>query len=134
MAHDQQAEDSQAVQPDARVAGAAAHWGYRFTSNGTDYGDFTATLARIGRWADWCREWGVTASHYEQLAEAAEEAGQRETANGAWRGGAPRLALGQVRLRGRPRPAARSLRTLRRLLSKGRRRADPARGAGAHPL
>jgi dipeptidyl aminopeptidase/acylaminoacyl peptidase len=84
MAHDQQAEDSQGVQPDPRVAGAAAHWGYRFTSNGTDYGDFTATLARISRWADWCREWGVTATHYEQLAEAAEDAGQQQTAAGAW--------------------------------------------------
>lgn len=84
MAHDQQAADSQAGQPDPRVAGAAAHWGYRFTSNGTDYGDFTATLARITRWADWCREWGVTATHYEQLAEAAEGAGQRQTAVGAW--------------------------------------------------
>jgi dienelactone hydrolase len=79
MGHDQSAP------PDARVAAAAAHWGYRFTANGTDYGDFTATLARIGRWADWCREWGVTASRYEQLAEAAEDAGHRETANGAWR-------------------------------------------------
>jgi dipeptidyl aminopeptidase/acylaminoacyl peptidase len=79
MGHDQPAA------PDARVAAAAAHWGYRFTSNGTDYDDFTATLARIGPWADWCREWGVTASHYEQLAEAAEGAGQQETANGAWR-------------------------------------------------
>ncbi len=75
----------QPAAPDARVAAAAAHWGYRFTANGTDYGDFTATLARIGRWADWCREWGVTASHYEQLAAAAEDAGQPETANGAWR-------------------------------------------------
>jgi dipeptidyl aminopeptidase/acylaminoacyl peptidase len=84
MAHDQQAEDPQAAPPDARVAGAAAHWGYRFTSNGTDYGDFTATLARISRWADWCREWGVTATHYEQLAEAAEDAGQPQTAAGAW--------------------------------------------------
>jgi dipeptidyl aminopeptidase/acylaminoacyl peptidase len=84
MAHDQQAEDSQGVQPDPRVAGAAAHWCYRFTSNGTDYGDFTATLARISRWADWCREWGVTATHYEQLAEAAEDAGQQQTAAGAW--------------------------------------------------
>ena len=79
MGHDQPAA------PDARVAAAAAHWGYRFTSNGTDYGDFTATLARIGRWEDWCREWGVTASRYEQLAEAAEDAGHQETANGAWR-------------------------------------------------
>jgi dienelactone hydrolase len=79
MSHDQPAA------PDARVAAAAAHWAYRFTSNGTDYGDFTATLARIGRWEDWCREWGVTASRYEQLAEAAEDAGHQETANGAWR-------------------------------------------------
>ena len=79
MAHDQ------ANSTDARVAAAAAHWGYRFTSNGTDYGDFTATLARITRWDDWCREWGNTAAHYEQLAEAADDAGQRETAAGAWR-------------------------------------------------
>ncbi|MGH3247381.1 MAG: alpha/beta hydrolase family protein, partial [Trebonia sp.] len=84
MAHDQQAEDSSGTEPDARVAGAAAHWGYRFTSNGTDYGDFTATLARITRWADWCREWGVTATRYEQLAEAAQDAGQHQTAAGAW--------------------------------------------------
>ena len=80
MAHDQQAEETK----DARVAGAAAHWGYRFTANGTDYGDFTATLARITQWADWCREWGVTAAHYEQLAAAAEDAGQLKTAAGAW--------------------------------------------------
>ena len=80
MAHDEQAEETK----DARVAGAAAHWGYRFTSNVTDYGDFTATLARITRWADWCREWGVTASHYEQLAEAAEDDGRLPTAVGAW--------------------------------------------------
>jgi 2,6-dihydroxypseudooxynicotine hydrolase len=77
MGHDQQT--------DARVADAAAHWGYRFTSNGTDYADFTATLARITRWEDWCREWGVTAAHYEQLAEEAEYAGRKETAAGAWR-------------------------------------------------
>src|ERR1700756_5130552 len=90
MAHDQQGEHSDRTEstkeakPDARVAGAAAHWGYRFTSNGTDYADFTATLARISRWADWCREWGVTATHYEQLAEAAQDAGQQQTATGAW--------------------------------------------------
>jgi dipeptidyl aminopeptidase/acylaminoacyl peptidase len=71
--------------PDARVATAASHWGYRFTSNGTDYGDFTATMARITRWDDWCREWGSTAAHYEQLAEAAEDAGHAATAAGAWR-------------------------------------------------
>src|ERR1700733_10370394 len=83
MAHDQQA-GSQDTKPDARVATAAAHWGNRFTSNGTDYGDFAATLARITSWADWCREWGVTATRYEQLAEAAEDAVQPQTAVGAW--------------------------------------------------
>ena len=76
MAHDHR---------DARVAAAAAHWGFRFTSNGTDYGDFTATLSRITRWDDWCREWGHTALHYEQLAESAEDIGHHETASGAWR-------------------------------------------------
>src|ERR1700733_11789248 len=84
MAHEQQAADTSQPEPDARVAVALAQWGYRFTSNGTDYADFTATLARITRWADWCREWGVTATRYEQLAEAADDAGQRETAAGAW--------------------------------------------------
>jgi dipeptidyl aminopeptidase/acylaminoacyl peptidase len=82
MGQDQQV---QPAAPDARVADAAAHWSNRFTSNGTDYGDFTATLARITRWDDWCREWGVTATHYEQLAEAAEDAGHPTTAAGAWR-------------------------------------------------
>src|ERR1700691_3275040 len=84
MANDQPGSDAQDATPDARVAAAAAHWGYRFTANGTDYGDFTATLGRITRWADWCREWGVTATRYEQLAEAAEDAGQAVTAVGAW--------------------------------------------------
>src|SRR5579862_9294737 len=74
MAHEQQATDTSQAKPDARVAVALAQWGNRFT----------ATLARITRWADWCREWGVTAAHYEQLAEAAEDAGQRQTAAGAW--------------------------------------------------
>jgi dipeptidyl aminopeptidase/acylaminoacyl peptidase len=72
-------------QPDERVAAAAAHWGARFTANGTDYGDFTATMSRITRWDDWCREWGNTALRYEQLAESAEDAGHLETAAGAWR-------------------------------------------------
>jgi dipeptidyl aminopeptidase/acylaminoacyl peptidase len=75
MAHDQ---------PDERVATAAAHWGARFTANGTDYGDFIATMSRITRWDDWCREWGNTALRYEGLAASAEDAGHHETAAGAW--------------------------------------------------
>lgn len=73
-----------ADQPDARVAAAAAHWANRFVANGTDYGDFQATLGRIARWDDWCREWGRTAVHYEQIAESAERAGGSHTAAGAW--------------------------------------------------
>lgn len=72
-------------QPDQRVATAAAHWGARFTANGTDYGDLTATMSRITRWDDWCREWGSTAERYEQVARGAEGTGHLETAAGAWR-------------------------------------------------
>jgi 2,6-dihydroxypseudooxynicotine hydrolase len=42
-------------------------------------------MARIGRWDDWCREWGRTARHYEQVAGRAEQAGQAVTAGEAWR-------------------------------------------------
>ncbi len=71
--------------PDKRVAAAAAHWAARFVANGTSYPDFEATMARIGRWDDWCREWGRTARHYEQLAETAEAVGRTVTAGEAWR-------------------------------------------------
>jgi dienelactone hydrolase len=71
--------------PDKRVAAARAHWAARFVANGTSYPDFEATMARIGRWDDWCREWGRTARHYEELAEAAEAAGLAVTAGEAWR-------------------------------------------------
>ena len=71
--------------PDKRVAAATAHWAARFVANGTSYPDFAATMARIGRWDDWCREWGRTARHYEQLAETAEAAGRTVTAGEAWR-------------------------------------------------
>jgi predicted amidohydrolase/dienelactone hydrolase len=71
--------------PDKRVAAATAHWAARFVANGTSYPDFQATLARIGRWDDWCREWGRTGQHYEQLAETAEAAGRLVTAGEAWR-------------------------------------------------
>ncbi len=70
---------------DERVAAASAHWAARFIANGTSYGDFQATMARIHTWHEWCREWGRTARHYEQLAEAAEAAGRTVTAGEAWR-------------------------------------------------
>ena len=71
--------------PDKRVAAATAHWAARFVANGTSYPDFQATMARITRWDDWCREWGRTARHYEELAEGAEAAGRTVTAGEAWR-------------------------------------------------
>jgi 5-aminopentanamidase len=71
--------------PDKRVAAATAHWAARFVANGTSYPDFQATMARIRRWDDWCREWGRTGQHYEQLAETAEAASRLVTAGEAWR-------------------------------------------------
>jgi len=69
---------------DERVAVATRHWGPRFVAQGVDLNDFHRTLARITRWDDWCREWGVTAAGYEQIAEEAERAGRRLTAGQAW--------------------------------------------------
>jgi 2,6-dihydroxypseudooxynicotine hydrolase len=70
---------------DERIAAALAHWAPRFVANGTDYPDFQATLSRIARWDDWCREWGRTAAGYERLARRAEAEGHPVTAGGAWR-------------------------------------------------
>jgi len=70
---------------DERVAAANTHWAARFIANGTSYSDFQATMARITAWDDWCREWGRTARYYEQLAEAADDKGQKLTAGAAWR-------------------------------------------------
>jgi dipeptidyl aminopeptidase/acylaminoacyl peptidase len=71
--------------PDERVQAATAHWAPRFVANGTDYMDFQATLQRIARWDEWCREWGRTAAAYERLAQRAEQQGRTLTAAGAWR-------------------------------------------------
>jgi hypothetical protein len=57
---------------DERVAVATRHWGPRFVAQGVDLNDFNRTLPRIKHWDDWCREWGVTATEHEQVAEAAE--------------------------------------------------------------
>jgi 2,6-dihydroxypseudooxynicotine hydrolase len=79
------AAQAQAQAQDERVAAANAHWAARFIANGTSYSDFQATMARITAWDDWCREWGRTAQHYEQLAETADQAGRTATAGEAWR-------------------------------------------------
>ena len=74
----------QADAVDERVAIATRHWGPRFVAQGVDLNDFNRTLARITRWDDWCREWGVTGAEYERLAEEAEGAGRKATAGQAW--------------------------------------------------
>jgi dienelactone hydrolase len=70
---------------DSRVAAAAAHWGPRFSHNGTDHMDFTRTLSRISRWEEWCTAWARTAEEYEDVATRAEQAGHLVTAMAAWR-------------------------------------------------
>lgn len=77
--------DRDMPQQDERVRIATKHWGPRFISNGVDYSDFTATLARIQTWSQWCAEWGKTAHMYEALAESAEAKGRALTAAEAWR-------------------------------------------------
>jgi dienelactone hydrolase len=69
---------------DERVASAARHWALRFVSNGIELGAFQSTLQRIERWERWCAEWGTTARHYEELAEAAESRGDTLTAGESW--------------------------------------------------
>ncbi len=73
----------EAVQ-DERVAVATRHWGPRFVAQGVELGDFQRTLARIKRWDEWCREWGVTATEHEQEARRAGEEGRLMTAAQAW--------------------------------------------------
>jgi len=70
--------------PDERVASATKHWALRFVSNGIELGAFQSTIQRIERWEQWCAEWGVTARHYELIAEAAEARGDMLTAGEGW--------------------------------------------------
>ncbi len=69
---------------DERVASAAKHWALRFVSNGVELGAFQTTIQRIKSWDRWCAEWGVTAAHYEQIAESAKARGRPLTAGEAW--------------------------------------------------
>ena len=120
--------------PDKRVAAATAHWAARFVANGTSYPDFQATMARITRWDDWCREWGRTAQHYEQLAEDAEAAGRDGHGGGGVAAGRAVLALGQVRLHRPPGGTAGRARAHGGLLPPRRGHAQPARRTGPGAL
>ena len=120
--------------PDKRVAAATAHWAARFVANGTSYPDFQATMARIGRWDDWCREWGRTGQHYEQLAETAEAAGRLVTAGEAWRRAALCWHWGKFVFTDHPAAAAGGARAHGGVLPPRGRHAQPARRARARAL
>src|ERR1700737_4870073 len=74
----------QADAVDERVAIATRHWGPRFVPQGVGLHALNRPPARITRWDDWCREWGVTGAEYERMAEEAEGAGRKATAGQAW--------------------------------------------------
>ena len=119
--------------PDKRVAAATAHWAARFVANGTSYPDFQATMARIGRWDDWCREWGRPGSTTSSWPRPPKRPG-------GWsppgrRGGGPRCAgTGAVRLHRPPAGAAGGARAHRGVLPPRGRHAQPARRARARAL
>lgn len=58
--------------PDPTVAHVLSTWAPRMVVNGVDYNDLVSTSARIKTWADWPREWMVTAAAHEQRAREAE--------------------------------------------------------------
>jgi len=68
------------VKPEPDVQILAAHWTARFTENGIPSDDLSATVARIGRWGDWCREWERSAGENVRRADAAQEIGAALTA------------------------------------------------------
>lgn len=59
-------------------------WFPRFLGAGADYNDVQATLARILRWQDWCREWSATGDAFAELAEEGERADHRASAVDWW--------------------------------------------------
>ena len=122
------------TEQDQRVAAALGHWAPRFVSNGTDYPDFQATLSRITRWDDWCREWGRTAEGYERLARQAEADGHPVTAGGAWRRAALCWHWGKFVFVEHPGRAAGGPRCRGGLLPAGRGDAHPAGRAGGNPV
>jgi pimeloyl-ACP methyl ester carboxylesterase len=69
---------------DERVAAAIGHWAGRFIANGIDYNDFVRTTASISRWEDWLDAWTATADAHAELARAALERGQRQSAGEAF--------------------------------------------------
>jgi dipeptidyl aminopeptidase/acylaminoacyl peptidase len=70
--------------PDARVQAALSHWAPRMLSNGIDYNDFMATLARVQSWGAWSAEWSRTAARHEAIAARAADDGHLLTAGEAW--------------------------------------------------
>jgi pimeloyl-ACP methyl ester carboxylesterase len=70
---------------DEVVQKVARIWAPRFTANGVDPNDFTATTAGIETWAGWLDGWTALADRYEQLAIEAEGRGRNRSAGEFYR-------------------------------------------------
>jgi dienelactone hydrolase len=69
---------------DLQVDQIFAHFTPRYIATGVDPNDLSRLVARIDRWADWCRLWSEAAQLHETLAYQAEQADRKLTAAEAW--------------------------------------------------
>jgi 2,6-dihydroxypseudooxynicotine hydrolase len=65
---------------DERVRAAIDHWAPRFVANGVDLNDFRRVTEHVERWEDWCSAWMQCGQIHTRLGEAAEAAGNFESA------------------------------------------------------
>lgn len=70
--------------PDPIVQEVLDIWTARFVAGQIPLGDLTATLGRIGNWADWGPEWMRTAEVHEELGREALAEGRRISAVAAF--------------------------------------------------
>ena len=77
-------QQAEKVQQDDWVKSEASLGHARFIAQGTDANDVEATLARIVRAEDWCREWSATGAMHEALGQDAEQQGRTVTAGEAY--------------------------------------------------
>lgn len=75
---------SDLIHPDPVVQEVLNTWLPRFLRGGIALGDITGTIARIGTWDEWGREWMATATVHERLAEEAERNGHTGAAVAHW--------------------------------------------------
>ncbi|MGH8945267.1 MAG: alpha/beta hydrolase family protein [Acidimicrobiia bacterium] len=69
---------------DPKVQEVLDIWAARFLAGQIPLGDLTATVERVGGWAEWGPEWMKTASVHEEMGEKAWEEGRRISAVAAF--------------------------------------------------